>query len=441
MVDLEKFQELLGQYIAFKSISTDPLFVSEIKGNVEWLVKLFKDNGLEVFCLQGENSNPVVVAGCHQSSDLETVLVYGHYDVQPAVKEDGWISDPFTLSIRDGRLYGRGVVDNKGQNLIHVLTVLELIKLGKLKYNVRFVIEGNEETGNSDLSDLIKNNLDKFQSDIVLISDGEIVGDTPTIEASLRGGFSVKIIFKSANDDLHSGIYGGGVPNSAFIASKFVSTLKDSNGKVTIENFYDKVLDATNEEKENFVNLPSDDEVAKTVGVKEVTTEDNRSFYEQTGLRPTIEVIGMHSGYTDSGFKNIIPAKADLRLNFRLVSGQVPNEIYKLFREKLEEFAKDEHITFEIFPTDFYDPVRLDVSSKLALEVHEKLKNIYGRKTIVRYVGGGIPVVSDFQKYLKKDALLIPFGNEDCAMHGANENFRIDLVEKALKFSWEFFSK
>ena len=182
---MKNFTQLLSKYISFKSVSTDLSFKDEVDKAVFWLKKLFSEAGFEVTLLQGGSTNPVVFATLHLSDDFETVLVYGHYDVQPAEKKDGWETEPFDLLEKNGRLYGRGVVDNKGQNLIHIYSVIELLKSGELEYNVKFMIEGNEETGNPDMSDLVKKHIQKLECDIVIISDGEIVGKSPSIESSL----------------------------------------------------------------------------------------------------------------------------------------------------------------------------------------------------------------------------------------------------------------
>ena len=209
---IEEYKKLLKEYVSIKSISTDENYAGEMKRMVSWLSDLLKKNSFKVELLPGKKTNPVLFAEYIQSNKLETVLVYGHYDVQPGEKEDGWKSEPFTLTERAGRLYARGVVDNKGQNLIHIVTVLNLIKEGKLKYNVKFLIEGNEETGNADMRNILMKHKAKLKTDHIIVSDGEIAGNTPTIEASLRGGFNMKVTFTTAKNNLHSGLCGGAVP-------------------------------------------------------------------------------------------------------------------------------------------------------------------------------------------------------------------------------------
>lgn len=445
MVNVKDYQEKLAEYVAFKSISTDPAFQDEIQKTVDWLEALFTENGFTVSQLQGSTTNPVVIADYVVDPALETVIVYGHYDVQPAENDEQngrmWTEDAFKLSIRDGRMYARGVVDNKGQNLIHIMTVSELIKREELEYNVRFIIEGNEETGNNDMTQLMKDNLEVFTADYVLISDGEVTAGKPTLEASLRGGFSVRVLIKGPKNDLHSGLAGGVVPNPALYAAQFVAKLKDDNGRVQIPGFYDGVQSITKDQEASFEPMPSDEELRQVLGVKALVKTEDIPAYAYVGLRPTIEISGFGSGYTGDGFQNIVPANADFRVNFRTVDGQDGQAIYDSFSKMLfEEIPESVDCSIEEC-SGIYPAVSLGVQSEKAMEVRELLATHYNDQVIIKYVGGGIPIVADFQALTGVDALLVSFGNEDCNMHGIDENFLIALAEKACKFSWAFFSK
>ena len=224
-MNLDTYKKLLTEFVSFKSISTDPEFKPEIEKTVEWLRNLFTENGFTVKVLHGKKTNPVVYSHYQTDDNAETVLIYGHHDVQPASIEEGWEQDPFTVLEKKDKWIARGVVDNKGQILIHIATVLDLIKANKLKYNVKFLIEGNEETSNDELSEIMRTEKELIKTDHVLISDGEIVDGKPAIEASLRGGFNLTLALKTADNNLHSGIYGGAVPNAAFELSKLLSKL------------------------------------------------------------------------------------------------------------------------------------------------------------------------------------------------------------------------
>ena len=432
--------ELLREYVAFKSISTDLAFKNDMEKTVDWLTFVFTNYGFKVESWKTECANPVVYARYEVSPKAETVLVYGHYDVQPAEKEDGWTDEPFKLAVRKGKLFARGVVDNKGQNLIHIVTVGELIKQDKLKYNVIFMIEGNEETSNPEMTKLVLQKKNKLQTDYIIISDGEIIGKTPTIEASLRGGFNMTVQVQTAPSNLHSGIFGGTIPNSANELSKVLAGLFDKNNKITVPGFYDGVPVISPTTKKILRSIKTDKEIMKLAGVKALTPEKGLDHFTQTGLRPTLQVTGIKTGYIGEGYANIVPANAEARINVRCVGKQNPEKVFQKIADHIKK-QLPAYVKTTITRTECSDPVVVDVESKSAKEVRGLLKKAYGIEPIVHYVGGGIPIVSDYKKTLGKDTLLISLGNDDCNMHGIDENFTVDLVKKGLKFSELFFSK
>lgn len=437
----EKYKSKLTEIIHFKSISTDNKYKPEIQKTVVWLKNLFMQNNFKVETWEGNTCNPIIFATFEVPENAKTVLVYGHYDVQPAKREDGWAEDPFSLTEKDGRLYARGIVDNKGQFMIHVYTILELIKQNRLKYNVKFLLEGNEETANEDLGKLIIENKDKLETDYIVVSDGEIAGKKPTVEYSLRGGFNSKLIFKTAKNNLHSGLYGGAVPNAAYELSMFVAKLFNKNNQVTIPGFYDDVDEITDEQKTLNERLSETiDKLFENAGIKKFLAEPGMDLYSQVGLRPTIQVTGYKSGYIDDGYSNIIPAEAEVRLNFRTVVSQDNEKIIQLFKDFLEKSIPD-YIEYDFITTSPYDPIKIDLSDPMVSEVKKLLEKAYEDEVMIKPVGGGIPVVSDFKEVLGKDTLLVSLGNEDCNMHGVDENFKIDLVKKGLRFSELFFGK
>lgn len=422
---MEKYLELLTKLVSFKSISTDPAYQSEITKLVKWLTAEFKAHGFTTQILQGPTANLVIFASYVHNPTFPSVLIYGHYDVQPAKKNDGWNSDPFTIKTKNGRLYGRGVVDDKGQIAIHIATVFDLILQGKLAYNIKFLIEGNEETANPDLPELLKSHKSELACDYVLVSDGEIINDRPTIDASLRGGFNVKVTYTTANTNLHSGIYGGAIPNAAFELAKFVSHLKP---------FTQDVDPITSDQISNNKSIPVD---LKSVGVKaQFGTHD---FYSQTGLNPSIEITGFKSGYIDSGFANIVPSSAEVRLNFRIVTSQKPVKIFNLFKQYLAKNTP-KFVQYTVEPHGFHNPVKLNSDSEIYKKAEKLLEQIYQHPVFYQNVGGAIPFISDVKETLGIDTLSVSLANSDCNMHGINENFRIDLIEKGLRFSQLFFT-
>lgn len=436
-----EFLSLLKQYVSLKSISTDPAFKDDILKTVDWLKNIFSTNGFSVETFEAPLCNPVVFASYTIPEATETVLVYGHYDVQPAAKEEGWRTEPFELTELDGRLYARGVVDNKGQNLIHTFTVIDLIKQNELKYNVKFLIEGNEETSNVELASIIEKNKDKLACDYILVSDGEILGNNPVIEYSLRGGLNCTIKYTTAKNNLHSGIYGGGVPSAAQELSGLISKFYDNQNRVAVPGFYDNVDEIPANERENNKKLlKNEQEVFDITGVSKLLLEPGMDFYSAVGLRPTLQVTGIKTGYIGDGYANIVPATAEARVNFRFVRSQDPEKVFKAF----EQFVRDNtpnYVKMEISRTVAWEAVKVDITSPKVLEVRELLGKAYGVEVFTKPVGGSIPVVTDFKNVLGRDTLLVSLGNEDCNMHGTDENFRVDLVEKGLKFSKLFFGR
>lgn len=428
---------LLKQFIANKSISTDAQFQTGIDATVEFLRQLFLQNGFEVELLRGKVCNPVVLASAEVNKEAETVLIYGHYDVQPA---EGWNSDPFEVEEKNNRLVARGIVDNKGQIMIHIATILELLKANKLKYNVKFLIEGNEETANPDMTELVREHKEKLKCNHILVSDGELVGDNPVQEVSLRGGVNLTLKFTTAKNDLHSGIYGSAAPNAVHELCDFLDDLYE-DGKIDIPEWYDDVDQVTEAQLENNAGLPfSMDELTQNTGVKTLLNEEGLDFYTQIGLRPSIQVTGIKGGYIGDGYANIVPHTAEAKINFRFVASQDPEKMVELFKTYIRANVAD-YVEWEIpARTESYKPVAIDVTTPFMQEVKELLESVYGKKVLYKNVGGGIPVVLDFKEILGVEACLVPLGNEDCNMHGKGENFRIDLITKGLEFSTRFFS-
>ncbi len=439
MILLQEYLDLLKPLLAFKSVSTDTGFSGEMEKTAAWLKDLLEGRGFAVELWRDEKINPVVYARYEVSAEAPTTLVYGHYDVQPAHKEDGWQSEPFELHRREKRLYGRGVVDNKGQVLIHIATVLKLIESDELAHNVIFLIEGNEETGSTELGTVLKRYRDKLACEHILVSDGAIPY-RPTIEASLRGGCNLKIRYTTATNNLHSGIYGGGVPNAALELSRLVASFYDEQHRVTIPGFYDGVT-PTAEQRATAHDLYMGDKRLKAVtGVKQPLTEPGYDFGAAVGLRPTLQVSGITGGYTGQGFANIIPATAEVRLNVRIVAPQDSVKVYELIAKTVKGRTPS-YVDYEITLDMPNAPVYLAIDTPAVKHVRSLLEQAYGTEPALSYSGGSIPIVGELQGLLKVDPLLINLGNDDCNMHGVDENFEIGLLEKGLTFSELFFSQ
>lgn len=430
-----RYHSLLTDFLTFKSISTDPAYHQELTQAAMWLHDLFTSDGFESKLVTGYD-NPIVLASLKIDPKLPTLLIYGHYDVQPADKSEGWQNEPFTLHTTKDRLIGRGVVDNKGQVMIHIATVLELHKNDALRYNVTFFIEGNEETGSPHLSQFVKDYKEELKADYVLISDGEILEDLPVIEVSLRGVVNATLTVRTLTNDLHSGLYGGAAPNAAHEAAHLIDKLVDTQeNKVLIAGFYDSVKPPTDAELENNANIPfSNEQHAKITGSKYPFNSSDYDMYTRTGLLPSLEVTGLHAGYTDVGYRNSIPACSIVKINIRLVDGQQPLKIQELLRTYLSEVIP-EHATCEIDFDESCAAVKIDTSDEVFSTIRDILTDVWGCSPVHKYVGGSIPIVTTFQEVLGVPIIMLPLGNEDCNMHGVDENFRIAYVRKGLQVS------
>lgn len=437
----EVYLSLVKEYVSFRSISTIDS-AGEINKTVNWLNQLFQSNGFSSEIIKGFD-NPVIITEKVIDPTFPTVLIYGHYDVQPASKSE-WGNDPFRVRNENGKLYARGIVDNKGQMLVHLVSVLQLLKENRLKYNIKFLVEGNEETGSPNIGKLLQKYRSKLKSDFILVSDSALLKNHPTIEMSLRGVFNTTLTLKTSNKDLHSGLFGGAVPNSAYVASEFISRLKNEAGLINIDGFYDKVEEPSKVNLELTKKIPFNiNEFTKLTGTKASILEDGYNIYSQVGLRPTMEVTGLESGYTGVGYRNSIPSQTVIKFNFRLVPDQDPDEVL----EKFKNYARNtlpRYVDFEFASPDKTEgtvkPIALNPDNKHTLKATNLLENIYQKDVLYDFNGATLPIVVEFTNILKTDILMVALANEDCNMHAVNENFDLQSLEKALEFSYKFLS-
>lgn len=439
MINFENYKQKLKEFVALKSISTDPKYNSELAETAIWIKNLLKSSGFKTSIWKAKFANPIVFAQYIFDSKKETVLIYGHYDVQPANKRDGWNQNPFVLNEKKGKLIARGVVDNKGQILAHVLTAARLIQKGNLKYNIKFLIEGNEESGSGELLELIPKYKKELKCNFVLISDGELTNGSPTIEVSLRGGFNATLNIRTGKTNVHSGIFGGAIPNAAHELTSFLDKLISPDGTIKYQEFYKNVDVPTSTEIRNNKNLSRYADIKNLAGVNSLCLPKNKDFFTQTGLYPTIQVTGMASGYTAQGYANIVPNEAELRLNFRIVASQKPESVSK----KFEGFVKKslpKYVDYKLSFSGLHNPIKVETNNQYISRVEKTLKEVYKTNVVRKNVGGAIPFVADVKEILGVDTLLIPLCNEDCNMHGVDENFDISLIKKALEFSERFLS-
>lgn len=317
-----------------------------------------------------------------------------------------------------------------------LLLFLSLLKTKKLGYNIKFVFEGNEEVGSPAIENFIKEHKDLLTCNFVMISDGEMTLGKPTIELGNRGVINTTLTVQTAHNDLHSGLYGGIAPNAVHELSTFIAHLYDADNKITIPGFYDDVAKI-----DTSIALPfSMEDYEKNTGAKTLKTEKGVDFYTQGGQRPSIEVTGIQAGYTGDGYRNSIPRKAMAKINMRLVKNQNPEKIQDIFNEYVKKMLPS-YIDYELSFEEGTFPVRISADNPFVEKAEAILEKICGEKPVHRYVGGTEPVVVFFDQILGVPQVMVPFANEDGAMHGINENFNITNIEKGLAFSTEFFSK
>lgn len=437
---ITQYKTLLKDFISLKSISTDPAFQSEIARTAAWLQNLLESAQFKTVIFTGY-SNPIVYGYYEVDPNAETVLIYGHYDVQPAQKNDGWASDPFDLTETDGKLVARGVVDNKGQILIYIVTILQLIKQGKLKYNIKFLIEGAEETGGEGMSELLKDEADRLACDFCLISDGEMPY-RPVVTASFRGILNMTITYTTAQNNLHSGLYGGAVPNAAQELSILISKLYDQSYQPLIPDFYTDQTQMTKQEKRRSLEIDTfKKSVMEHTGIQKFFFDEAGSFSGKIGFFTMLTITGLKSGYTDDGYANIVPSTAQAKINFRIAAHQDPSHVYENFKNFVLKNTP-EYVTVAVSePVDSASAIKIDLSSKKHQEVIRLLEHTYKNKVLIEYCGAIIPVVGDIQKYLKVEPILVSLANDDCNMHGVDENFDLGLIEKAFDFSTAFLGE
>jgi acetylornithine deacetylase/succinyl-diaminopimelate desuccinylase-like protein len=436
---MDTYRKLLDEAIKLRSISTDSQFAGDIAATAEWFKQIFEDKGFKAEVVTGYD-NPIVVAHLEIDPSYKTCLVYGHYDVQPASQEEGWDSDPFIATERDGRIYARGAVDNKGQVLVHVAAIFDLIDSKELKYNIKFMIEGSEEIGSDMMQEFIEAKKDLLKADFALVSDGEIVGEHPTIELGFRGGLNSTLTVKTSSKDIHSGLFGGISPNALEELTNLLSKMYDSDRKITVKGFYDDVLPVTEDEIAAHSKIPFDmDQYLANSGTKAAIPEKGYDNYTSGSLRPSIQVTGVQGGYNGEGYRNSIPGSAVAKINFRLVDKQNPQKIAELFEQFIKENLP-EYVEYEFKPEQLYEGIKLDINNEYIRKAEKVLQESFGADPYLKFVGGGLPIITYFNNYLGIPQVVTPLANEDCNMHGANENYNVEILEKALKFSRGFFS-
>ena len=419
-----RIDELI-EFVRIPSVSAQSTHQPDMQSCAEWLLAKFLAIGLEAR-LEPTAGHPVVLAKTPRDPAKQTVLIYGHYDVQPPEPLELWTSPPFAPEIRDGRLYGRGASDNKGQILAHILGVGEALAEGPLPVNVIFLIEGEEEIGSTNLTTFLEKNRAELACDAIAISDtGMAAEGYPTLSYALRGIATMEVKVIGPSHDLHSGIYGGAVANPVTAAARLIASLHDDAGRIAIDGFYDDVKVMADWERAAAAESPLQDrDIARQAGVNELAGEAGYSAIERIGARPTAEINGFGGGYQGEGSKTVLPAEAFFKVSFRLVHNQKPDQILALAARHFEK-NRPPGIRIEITNGHGGEPFAFDPTSAQGLAARRALEETFGRPPALTREGGSIPILTDFQKILGHSALLLALASPDCRAHAPNESFPI----------------
>lgn len=428
----DRFIDELITLLKIPSISADSAFSQDVENTAEVIANSLKVIGLDNVELCETKGYPIVYAEKIINTDLPTVLVYGHYDVQPPDPLELWDSPPFEPVIKttelhpDGAIFARGACDDKGQLYMHVKAMEFMLKNNSLPCNVKFMIEGEEEVGSESLSDFVRENQERLSNDIILISDtGMIANDVPSITTGLRGLSYVEVSVTGPNRDLHSGLYGGAVANPINILAKMIASLHDKDNRITIPGFYDDVVEIPEAERKKMAEAPFSLEGYKSaLNIGDVYGETGYSTHERTSIRPTLDVNGIWGGYIGEGAKTVIPSQAFAKISMRLVPNQDWEKITDLFTAHFKSIAPPsvkvtvtKHHGGQAYVTPI-DSVGYQAASKA-------IEKTFGRPPIPQRTGGSIPIVALFEDVLKSKSILMGFGLDSDAIHSPNEHYGI----------------
>lgn len=422
----ERFLDEIFQFLRIPSVSADPKFKKDVEQASQFVAKNLKTAGadeVEIFPTAG---HPIVYGEKLVDSSLPTVLIYGHYDVQPADPYELWETPPFEPEIRMGKIFARGSADDKGQMYMHIKALETLINSDTVPCNIKFMFEGEEEVGSNNLENFVVTHKEKIKADVVLISDtGMISNEHPSITTGLRGLSYLEVEVVGPNKDLHSGMYGGAVANPINILCDMISSLIDEKGKITIPHFYDDVKELSKQERDALAEAPfNQEEWNATLDIEKEQGEEGYSTRERFSIRPTLDVNGIWGGYTGEGAKTVLPSVANAKISMRLVPNQSSEKITALFQNHFESIAP-QSVKVTVTPHHGGEPAvtPTDIAAYKAAEV--AMEKVWGKKPIPTREGGSIPIVALFEKELGLKTLLMGFGLDEDAIHSPNESYGV----------------
>lgn len=436
----ERFLEELLDLLRIPSVSADSRHKADVKKAAEFIQAKLQEAGADRAEIFETKGHPIVYGEKQVSESAPTVLVYGHYDVQPPDPLDLWDSPPFEPVIKeteihpDGAIFARGSCDDKGQVYMHVKAFEAMMASGELTCNVKFIIEGEEEVGSDNLEIFLEEHRDMLANDIVLISDtGIIANDVPSITVGLRGLSYLEIEVTGPNRDLHSGLYGGAVPNPINVLAEMIASLKDDKKYITIPGFYNDVLELTAEERAAMARAPFNLEAyKKSIGLSDVEGEEGYSTMERASIRPTLDVNGIWGGYTGEGAKTVIASKAYAKISMRLVPHQDPDKITELFQKHFESIAPPS-VKVKVTPHHGALPAVTPTDSPAYLAAAKAMKETFGKEPVPFRGGGSIPIVALFEQILDSKTVLMGFGLDSDAIHSPNEHYGLFNYYKGIE--------
>lgn len=426
LLNRDQAQAELFELLRIPSVSADPAYKDQVVRAAQWVQQKLSSLGFTAR-VDATPGHPVVYAERLNAPGKPTIIIYGHYDVQPEAPLEEWVTPPFEPTVRNGRIYARGSTDDKGQAFAHIKGVELLLSQGELPVNVKFILEGEEEIGSPSIVPYLQEHAQELKGDVIVISDGSrFAPDVPTITYGLRGLSYVEIHVQGANRDLHSGSYGGAAPNPINALCEIIAKLKDEKGRITIPGFYDGIEPLTDQERAMWASLPhSDAEFAASIGVSALPGEEGYTTLERIWGRPTLDVNGIWGGYQGEGSKTVIAAKAGAKVSMRLVPGQDPERITRLIQEYVPKIAPA-GVTVEVINHHGGQPMKFSTESQYIKAANAALKRVYGREAVFARTGGSIPIVAHFNRILNTEVLFVDMGLNEDAPHSPNESFALE---------------
>ena len=441
----ERFLQELYSLLRIPSVSSLEEHKPDMKRCADRLTELLLEAGADTAEVYPTEGHPVVFGERKTDPSLPTVLIYGHYDVQPVDPIELWKSDPFEPEIREGAIYARGANDDKGQLFMHIKAFEYMVREAGLKHNVKFIFEGEEEIGSPSLAAWAKSHKDLLKADIILVSDTTMISEkVPSINCGMRGLSYVEVKVTGPNKDLHSGHYGGAVANPVNVLCDMISSLIDKDGHITVKGFYDDVVELSAGDRAKLARAPFDLEEYKSfLDIREVKGEKGYTTLERTGIRPCLDVNGIWGGYTGEGAKTVLPSEAHAKISMRLVPNQDSETITRLFTEHFMSIAPD-YVKVEVTPCHGGNGFLIPISSPAYQAASRAMTEVYGIEPVPSRGGGSIPILADLQRILGIDPLLMGFGLERDTIHSPNESYLLSQLfmgMEAIALFYRYYQK